>query len=57
MIKTMTDILLKKRLPRVRLQEVVGRQDLKWKDIENESPNSPNKPDAGVQVGMAHLMK
>jgi hypothetical protein len=42
MIKTMTDILLKTRLPKARLQEVAGRQDLKCKDIENELPISPN---------------
>jgi hypothetical protein len=36
MIKTMTDILLKTRLPRARLQKVVGCQNLKWNDIENE---------------------
>ncbi len=47
MTKTMTDIFLKTRPRKDRLQEVAGRQDLKYKDIENESPISPNKPDAG----------
>jgi hypothetical protein len=47
MTKTMTDIFLKTRPRKDRLQEVAGRQDLKYNDIENESPISPNKPDAG----------
>ncbi len=47
MIETMTDTLLKTRLPKARLRGEAGRQDLKCKYIENESPISPNKPDAG----------
>ena len=47
MIKKMTDILLKTRLPKARLQEAAGRQDREGKDIEKESPISPEKPDAG----------
>ena len=38
------DGLLKPRLPKARLQEMAGRQDLKSKGIENESPISRNKP-------------
>ena len=36
MTKTMTDILLKTRLPKARLQEVAGRQDREGEDIEKE---------------------
>ncbi len=48
MIETMTDILLKTRLPRALLREDTDPQNLECKDIENESPISPNKPDVGA---------
>jgi len=47
MTKTMTDIFLKTRPRKDRLQEVAGHQDLKYKDIENESPISPNRWNIG----------
>jgi hypothetical protein len=45
-IKTIKEILLKTRLPKVRLQGVRICQDLKFKNIENGLPILPNKLDA-----------